>query len=423
MKLHYIILALCLMFGYEVSAQDYQISSDRKTITVTGNCSIPVEEFAPFGVNIYGNREKGGVGSKKKANGQRISVDLFSEKTARLNNNPKGISFKRNQQDSVATVVIDFAQINGETSLTFYQAISTEKRDTIHKTTITDWSPDKSKTFHVTIVKSQPISDEAGNSETSLRKNQPAHSTSEINDIKEVLNSLNDEVDELKNKGDQGKDVFNVLPLLITLFVGLIIGYFLYKQNRKDLKELSKECSDLRKTVDNWEKNNNVQVVPHQTTLQKNKGKYSMTDDDIKRFIVEQIKSLQPQYGVLTNQPVVATNPVPEFVTTLDKKEEKTTNTDNVKYHQDDNFFSLEQTDIKIFRIYSHDEKYYYTIVDDSAVREELIGMLQMFEGCITYQTTASVAKRVEPVSDGQLRKDGNKFYVDTNNKLVVRFI
>ena len=94
-----------------------------------------------------------------------------------------------------------------------------------------------------------------------------------------------------------------------------------------------------------------------------------------------------------------------------------------VKYHQYDNSFSLEETDIKIFRIYVRNGEYYYTIVEDSAVREELIGMLQMFEGCITYQTTDGVAKRIEPVTDGKLRKDGKKFYVDTNNKLVVRFV
>lgn len=425
MKLRFnILLALCFILINEVCAQDYEISSDRTIITVSGDCTIPVELFAPTGVHIYGDRNKGGVGSKKNAQGQKVPVDLFAEKTAQLNKNPKGISFKRDNT-GIATVVVDLSKINDETIIKFYQAKSKEIKDTVTKTKKTDWSPDVNKTFQVTIAKFKTTSEEAtiaGNVDTPLPGNQTVSNTLDINDLKVALEVLNKEVDELKRKITPEKDVFNVVPLLIALLIGLLVGYFLYRQNRKVLKELSKECSDLRKVVDNWEKRNNVQVVSHQTTQQKSKGKSSMTDDEIKRFIVEQIKNSQTHFSPSTLQPTIANNSNLDSVANSVKKEEQTTDTDNVKYHQEDNSFSLEQTDIKIFRIYSKKGEYYYTIVDDSAVREELIGMLQMFEGCITYQTTDGVAKRVEPVTEGKLRKDGNKFYVDANNKLVVKF-
>ena len=425
MKLRFnILLALCFILINEVCAQDYEISSDRTIITVSGDCTIPVELSAPTGVHIYGDRNKGGVGSKKNAQGQKVPVDLFAEKTAQLNKNPKGISFKRDN-NGIATVVVDLSKINDETIIKFYQAKSKEIKDTVTKTKKTDWSPDVNKTFQVTIAKFKTTSEEAtiaGNVDTPLPGNQTVSNTLDINDLKVALEVLNKEVDELKRKITPEKDVFNVVPLLIALLIGLLVGYFLYRQNRKVLKELSKECSDLRKVVDNWEKRNNVQVVSHQTTQQKSKGKSSMTDDEIKRFIVEQIKNSQTHFSPSTLQPTIANNSNLDSVANSVKKEEQTTDTDNVKYHQEDNSFSLEQTDIKIFRIYSKKGEYYYTIVDDSAVREELIGMLQMFEGCITYQTTDGVAKRVEPVTEGKLRKDGNKFYVDANNKLVVKF-
>lgn len=200
------------------------------------------------------------------------------------------------------------------------------------------------------------------------------------------------------------------------------LSFFINRRNRVVLKRLSEECSDLRKVVDNWKVKNNNQMNSHYTSLQKNKEKSSMTDDDIKRFIVEQIKNFQSSIYPSTQHPIISTNPIMESVKKESEKEAPSIDTDNVKYHQDDNSFSLEQTDIKIFKIYSKKGEYFYTIVDDPAVREEIIGMLQMFESCITYQTTDGIARRVEPVTDGKLRKEDNKFYVDANNKLVVKF-
>lgn len=376
MKLKFcILLVLCFILINKMFAQDYKISQDRKEITVSGNCTIPIEKFAPLNVNIYGNREKGGVGSHKG-----VAVDLYSKRTLDLNKNIKGFSFQRNE-NGIATIVIDFDKINNETTL------------------------------------SEESARKSG-SDGYLPNNNSVHTTSGIEDVNSKINSLIHEVDGIKNKS-----VFEIIfPLLIALFVGLLIGYFINRSNWVVLKHLSEECSDLRKVVDNWKMKNYNQTNSHYTSLQKNKEKSSMTDDDIKRFIVEQIKSFQTSISPSTQDSIIATNPIMESVKKNNDKEIPTIDTDNVKYHQDDNSFSLEQTDIKIFKIYSKEGEYFYTIVDDSAVREEIIGMLQMFESCITYQTTDGVARRVEPVTDGKLRKEDNKFYVDANNKLVVKF-
>lgn len=416
MKLKFcILLVFCFILINKMFAQGYGISQDRKEITISGNCTIPIEEFAPNNVNIYGNREKGGVGSNKG-----VAVDLFSQRTLDLNKNIKGFSFQRNE-NGIATIIIDFDKINNETTLHFYQAIFTDKKDSRGQIVGKEWNPDYRHTFAVRMVKSNSVSEESAiksDSDGYSSDNKNVQNTSGIEEVNLRIENLIHEVDRIKNKS-----VFDIsIPLLIALFVGLLIGFFINKRNRVVLKHLSEECSDLRKVVDNWKVNNNNQMNSHYTSLQKNKEKFSMTDEDIKRLIVEQIKSFQASISPSTQHPIIATNPIMDPVKKDNDKDVPTIDTDNIKYHPDDNSFSLEQTDIKIFKIYSKKGEYFYTIVDDSAVREEIIGMLQMFESCITYQTTDGVARRVEPVTDGKLRKEDNKFYVDANNKLVVKF-
>ena len=411
-----ILLVFCFILINKMFAQGYEISQDRKEITVSGNCTIPIEEFAPNNVNIYGNREKGGVGSNNSGD----AVDLFSIRTLDLNKNIKGFSFRRNE-NGIATIVIDFDKINNETKLSFYQAISTDKINSKGQIVGKEWKPDYEHTFAVGIVKSNSTSEESATESSSdgySSDNKSGQNTFGIEEVNLRIEKLIHEVDRIKNKS-----VFDIsVPLLIALFVGLLIGFFINRRNRVVLKHLSEECSDLRNVVDNWKEKNNNQMNSHYTSLQKNKEKFSMTDEDIKRFIVEQIKSFQASISPSTQHPIIATNPIMESVKKDNDKDVPTIDTDNVKYHPDDNSFSLEQTDIKIFKIYSKKGEYFYTIVDDSAVREEIIGMLQMFESCITYQTTDGVARRVEPVTDGKLRKEDNMFYVDANNKLVVKF-
>lgn len=391
-----------------------QKGTDRTEIKVSGDCNIVVADIAPDRMKkIYGDK----VGNVVYGGS---SDQLFNNKQVIPNGTKKGIEIHRDKNKRIV-LSVKYAVLEN----TEIQIVSALYKDSLQAT------PDKAgyfpgNPFKISIKKGgMEGNDEATTGagiETRLPIEQTGHNASEIEGLKDAVESLSQEVSQLKKKTkDSNKELYDILLLLIALLV--VISYFLYRKNRNVLKELSMERSDLKKIIDNRKEEHNIQVAPHQTTQQKNKGKNSMTDDDIKRFVVEQIKSLQTQFASSILQPTIATNSDIDSAANPVKKEEQTTDTDNVKYHQDDNFFSLEQTNIKIFRIYSKNGEYYYTIVDDSAVREELIGMLQMFEECIVYQTTPGVAKRVEPVSDGQLRKDGNKFYVDNNNKLVVRFI
>lgn len=222
------------------------------------------------------------------------------------------------------------------------------------------------------------------------------------------------------------KELHGILLLFIVLLVGLFWGFLVLRQNRKVLKELSKlsaEFSDLKNVVNSLETKNKIQVDTPLITQQKDVERNSMTDEDIKRFIVAQIKNSQTQFSPSTLQTTVAANSNVDLIANPVKNEELVTDTDNVKFHLEDNSFTLEQTDQKIFRIYSKGGEFYYTIVNDSAVREEFSCMIQTFGGFLNYLSTGGEATSIEVVNDGKLRKDGNKFYVDVNHKLVLKFV
>ncbi len=415
------ILLCCLhaiyVFGATNEKKNYTVvgkSEFGAIISVTGDCAIEVADLVPKGEAVYGDKVGSTVYGSK-------SDDLFEELQVDPNKEVKGINIYRNSNGRVILTItyseledyseLDPSEINEYLlnsklpgRIQIYLAKWVEKQG---------YCPDEDNPFSIEIEKLEP--GENAEATTEAGGSQQEDTRAYIYEIiKSASEGSQSKDSQLK---DINKELHDALPLLITLLIGLFLGYLLFKQNRKALKKLSKECSDLKNAVANLEKNN-VQAVSHQATPQKN----SMTEEEIKRFIVQQIKSLQTQFAPSQLQPSIAVNPNVSPAAKPAKKEEQATDTDNVKYHQDDNSFTLEQGSIKIFRIYSKGGEYYYTIVNDSTVREELIGTLQTFEGCLTYQTTDGVAKRIEPVKDGKLRKDGNKFYVDVNNKLVVKF-
>lgn len=386
------------------SQKNYSVlkcTNDTIEIAVSGDCDIVVADIAPSEIKIYGDNGCGGS-----------NENYFEANQVRPNKKENGIKIVRENSRVVLRVTYN-ALKKAEVKI-----VSAIYKDSVRA------KPDKAGYFpgDPFIILVGNDRQEGNNADSIAEYNGSSIPEGQYVCGGEKLIS-EDGVEEgcEQMQKDSDKGAYDILSLLIALLIGLLIGCFLFKHNRKALKELSKECSDLKKLVDNLG-NNSAQVISHHSTRQKSKENTPMMDDDIKRFIVDQIKKMQTQYSSSVLQPTIVTSSNVDPVANHFKKEEQAIDTDNVKYHQDDNTFTLEQTEIKIFRIYSKKGEFYYTIVSDSAVREELIGMLQMFEGCLTYQTTDSIAKRVEPVTDGKLIKDGNKFNIDANNKLVVKF-
>ena len=95
--------------------------------------------------------------------------------------------------------------------------------------------------------------------------------------------------------------------------------------------------------------------------------------------------------------------------------------TTKVEYRADNNCFVIsENTQNKIFEIYSINGEYYYTIVNDSSIRKEMLGFITAFSGYVETRQASPIPSTVEVIRDGRLIKNGDMYIVDTNYILQV---
>lgn len=418
-KKYFISLILALVCIQYSRAQSYQIDKANNKIVVSGDCEINVSDFAPDGIDVYGDKGGDGTGSIR---------DLFKYKTEQLNNVRDGITFQK--KSGKALIKLEFSKLKPNTTLKFYAAKSkdVEKKDSTGKVKkrYKDWSPNTEKIFSIIITKSvdkgpSDINESVSNEGTMTTEMQASLNTYDINSIKSELNNLTEEMDKLRGKQENTIDSSNY-PLWLAIIALLVISVLLFIKNKKDLGLLAKEISGLEKKMTNLNSKMNEQAQDRLKLSHKEKTIDTMSRIEIQKFVVEQIRSIRtPQ----VQQPTEIHNQEkPQRESIQIPQQNLSINTDQVKYHDADMpYFSLEQTQTPIFKIFTQGEDYYYTIVDDPTIREEIVGMIQGYEGCLTYQTSAGMAKRIEPVSPGKLRRDGDKFYVDANNKLIVKYV
>lgn len=352
-----------------------------KKVEVKGDSDIVVADLFPDTCKIYGDKVNG-----KCYGGEN---ELFEKNQVDPNKDKSGIKVYRKEEERVR-LEIKYAELKDSTEIKIYSA--EEKGPN-------DYWP--AKQLVILLKKNDPSPSDTGwaNKQDFFRLEEKVwHHDNELH----VMHIL----------------MFSLISIILVEFV---VGFVLFIQSRKNLRKFSKEISDLKELVGNREKKD-VPVSSHQVVKQKKKETRSMTDDDIKSLVVEQIRSLQTQFTQPILKPIM-TNSKVNYEANHVRKECSDINTDDVKYHSDDNSFTLEQTNMKIFRIYSKKGEYYYTIVDDLDVRKQLAAMLQELTKCLTYQTTEKAAERVEPVTDGKLIKVGDRFCVDDNNKLAVKYV
>ncbi len=419
----YILFALCFMLVNGASAQGYTVSRDGNTdkiiVPVSEDCSISVSEFAKaLDVDVYGDAGRGGDGNR------------FATKTIDVNKSSdlEAFAFEKLRKNSPATVKINLEKIKDDVTLDFYKAKWEDQKG---------YCPDH--TFPVIFKKEENLTSGINPSSTGEKLLTIEELNYELNKMKHKLKIMDQDV--VKHNLILGL----VTPVFLTLLALLIIGGIIYRKNKKKLKSPSDKSSASGKEegssgslqCDNPSSTNNGSQKKKENILteedlnklpSKNLVLYlekHLTEDIMNRFlssdkgkiliktIVEYIKKEQEISSSECNQrPQPPQPPLPTL----------TMNTDDVKYDFVDNSFSLGKPETRIFRIFSDKGNYYYTIVEDLEIRKELAKVLKSYENCITSQPSNCPADRVEPVKSGKLIKDGNKFHVDVNNKLLVKF-
>lgn len=376
---------MCLNNAFGQKSIDIEVTKD--TVIIVGDIDL-IKDTKIYG-DQPGNEQFGGT-----------NPDYF--KDAQINRNPNspenGVAISQNK-DKRVVLDVKYAKLPAITYIRLCPAIDKN----------TD--PNKKPNYCPDTVNIVTISIKKYDLKNTLEAKVDLGSYNQSRTTTDVDSDPEEDVDKEESTS------YSKWHLLLGALLLLLLCYFLFKPNRKKIKKLEAECSKLQDEVNSLKKrmvqNNNLQ----NTRQEEIKRPDTMTREEIQAFVVSQIKYAQSQIPTVSPAYVQPKEPAKQ------QDVSSVLDTDKVKYHPDSNSFTIEDVDNPIFRIYSRGNDFFYTIVDDSATRQELVGIIPSYAGCITYQTTEGEASRVEPVSSGKLYKDGNSFIVDANNKLVVKFV
>lgn len=264
------------------------------------------------------------------------------------------------------------------------------------------------------------------------------------NDTIVASNNSETNKDETTNSGTKGdeyyfettentysiKDV--LLPVSFLIVLGLIIRLFIsVNQLRREVKsfDVNEAKSSLKSEDINIEQIK--KAVISKTTADElvqrisNEDIYNVINrSDIQLYIQTVIAGKIDEY--LRNNKIA--NPVPAGISSGSNQQppvvQSELRTTKVEYRADNNCFVVsEKSQNKIFEIYSINGEYYYTIVNDSSIRKEMLGFITAFSGYVETRQTSPIPSTVEVIRDGRLIKNGDMYIVDTNCILQVSLI
>lgn len=224
---------------------------------------------------------------------------------------------------------------------------------------------------------------------------------------------------------------FQILILLLLIISLFIVVFVRINKLNKGINTLLKnpQQSTLKSETINIEtiKQTVISKIQSKDLAQRisNEDIYNVINrSDIQLYIQTVIAGKVDEY--LRNNKF--TNPVPADISggynqqpPVVQSELRTT---KVEYRADNNCFVVsENSQNKIFEIYSINGEYYYTIVNDSSIRKEMLGFITAFSGYVETRQTSPIPSTVEVIRDGRLIKNGDMYIVDTNCILQVSLI
>lgn len=394
-------------------------SEDYETIVVQKDTTIVIS-------NIYPNKSIVGQITKWRENGNIRSAQLLCGKEKEdiydLINQELSHWLEYNELDGLKiNVIYDELKQIGETCFSFEKAAYV---NSLWKA-MGDWYFIEIQAKDTDV---HPSSESESENITSPQNNDTivASNNSETNKG-ETTNSGRKQ----KTKSDE-YSFETVLSVLFLIVLGLIIRLFIsVNKLRKEVKsfDVNKAKSSLTSEDINIEQIN--KAVISETTADElvqrisNEDIYNVINrSDIQLYIQTVIAGKIDEY--LRNNKI--DNPVPVDISSGYNQQppvvQSELRTTKVEYRADNNCFVVsENSQNKIFEIYSINGEYYYTIVNDSSIRKEMLGFITAFSGYVETRQSSPIPSTVEVIRDGRLIKNGDMYIVDTNCILQVSLI
>lgn len=288
-----------------------------------------------------------------------------------------------------------------------------------------EWYRDRNYIYCVSIIKpdevmptSATVEDVDSGKDSSVGDNAIDVATSD--------NNTDEHHSEQNNKNQ--KLIEGILLILILLVISFFIVVFVRINKLNKLLKNPQQSPLKSETI-------NIETIK-QTVISKIQSKdlaQRLSDEDIYNVINRSDIQLYIQTVIagkvdeyLRNNKI--TNPVPVDISNGYNQQppvvQSELRTTKVEYRADNNCFMVsENPEYRIFEVYSANGKYYYTIINDSAIRRNLLSIIAAFSKCIDHRLDSPIPTTVEVIKDGQLIKNGDMYIVDTNCILQVSLI
>lgn len=321
---------------------------------------------------LYGNMKKYGGDSE----------DNFTTNQITPNKDVQGIRVYRDNSGSV-NLHISFDSLAVDTSkIKFKKAY--------YKDQINGWCASPTDVYEIRIIKNKVV-------EKTEDYKSPNDTTS--------VNSDDDNTEE------ECSD-FNYLNYLPYVLIVLLLIFVIYLH--QEIIRLHKIIKD----VDN-------QIKEKEKKLLYRINELTQKISDLNKPVGNQINQQPKEKKETTNVQQVSIPQTKIEVITPKIVEDIKFDTTDVMYNPDNNSFQVKDNPKSLFRIYSENGNYYYTIINDKDAEEALATQLPLHGNCLQYESNNNVAvSRVSPVKPGKLFKDSDTYFrVDENNKLQVKLL
>lgn len=338
------------------------------------------------------------------------SNDLFNKNMKEVNWNKEEYNKYVSRNGKGIVIELNYKNIPPDTGLNFrfYGALYDDVlRNKNSSWSSLEWYRDKMTIYCVLITKK----------DTTVTEIPPADPVAGYN-----TNGSND--DETKSL-QTAKLIVRILTIIFILtIICLFIAIFVHinklnkkiilLQNNQKQSPRQSEYIDLDKI-----KQTLISKIKSEELVQRisNEDIYGVVArSDIQLYIQTIIAGKVDEY--LRNNKI--TNPIPAGISSGSNQQppvvQSELRTTKVEYRADNNCFVIsENSQNKIFEIYSINGEYFYTIVNDSSIRKEMLGFITAFSGYVETRQASPIPSTVEVIRDGRLIKNGDMYIVDTN--------